>query len=105
MKFATAALVGAASAHSHCSNPHHCVKNWKVYAIDALYHPITGSHIQEMCEEKPEPMQNGLFWRRFLRETHVTGVEALYGESNFIDDQCFGDWMDTAWDPVHELIV
>lgn len=94
----------AATVAAHCHD-HHCQKNWKVYALDALYKPLTGGHIQDMCEVKPQPMHNGVFWRKVLRETHVTGVEALYGEQGIIEDECFGDWMDTAWDPVHQVIT
>jgi hypothetical protein len=48
MKFTTAVMaLTAASAHNpHCTDKHHCSKNWKVYTIDWLYHPLTGSHIE-----------------------------------------------------------
>jgi len=99
MKFATAALIGAASA-CHCEIPHHCQKNWKIPVVDLLYKPLTGSHIQDTCEVKPYPMRTGLWMRKLMRETHVTGVEALYGQQDIVDDECFGEWMVSAWDPI-----
>jgi len=93
----TIAALALASTSAHMCKDHKCVINWKVHAIDALYKPLTGAHIQDMCEEKPEQMVMGLFWRKFFRETHVTGVEALYGETGFINDECFGEWMIPAW--------
>lgn len=40
-----------------------------------------------------------------MRESHVTGVEALYGQQGIVDDECFGEWMEPAWAPVHTAIV
>jgi len=105
MKTTFAALaLATASGHMCNHETHTCTLNWKVLAIDAIYKPLTGAHIQDMCEEKPEKMHMGLFWRKFFRETHVTGVEALYGETGFINDECFGEWMIPAWAPVHKVI-
>lgn len=48
-------------------------------------------------------MENGKFWRTLIREFHVSGVEALYGESGFISDRCFGDWVDEETKPIYDL--
>lgn len=104
MKFSTLALLGSAEAYIKCNHRHHCTKNLKAITIDLLYKPITGAHIQDMCPaESQEYMETGKFWRAMLRATHVHGVEALYGETGFIDDECFGEWMEPAWKPVHDI--
>jgi len=105
MKFTALVAVAAAHSHNHtCTSKHHCSKNWKVYAIDALYRPLTGANsITDMCAEKRDYMETGLFWRQMIRDIHVAGVEALYQETDIVSDQCFGTWMIDAWHPVKDL--
>jgi len=93
LTFAALAAVGVSA--------HKCEKNWKVYAADIVYKPLFGGSIKDTCTEEPEKMENGKYIRKLLRATHVSGVEALYGESGFIDDDCFGEWMEPMWKPIH----
>ena len=81
----------------HWYNDHKCQKNWKVLAVEKFYNPLTGSHIQDMCEVKLEPINMGIFWGRFFREIHVTSVEALYVQLGIVDNSCFFEFMNEAW--------
>merc|ERR1719265_2051345 len=96
MKFTYAALAAVGvSAHNH-------EHNWKAIAADIVYKPLFGGHIKDMCTETPEKLKLGIFIRKLLRATHVSGTEALYGESGFISDECFGDWIEPMWAPIHD---
>jgi len=98
MKFALTLAAAGVSGHYRSSQ-----KNLKAVAIDLLYKPITGSHIQDTCDVAPVRMEDWHFVRQLVREGHVSGVEALYGKTDFISDECFGEWMLDMWAPVHEV--
>jgi len=95
MKFTFAALAAIGVSG------HKCEKNWKAMAADIVYKPLFGGHIKDTCEDYPGPIENGIYIRKFLRATHVTGQEALYGEKGIVHDDCYGEWIEPAWAPIH----
>ena len=85
------------------ASAHKCQKNWKVSVADIVYKPLFGESVKDMCPEKVENTENGVFWRKFIQATNKVGIEALYGETGIVSDDCFGDWIDEAWTPIHDV--
>ena len=91
------AAVGASAHHRH-------QKNWKVDVANILYKPLFGVSVKDNCPEEIENTNCGVFWRKFIQATNKAGIEAMYGETGIVSDDCFGDWIDEEYTPIHDVI-
>jgi len=67
MKLTYAALAAVGVSACPFDIYHHSEHNMKAMAVDVVYKPLFGSHIKDNCEEKPEKMVNGVFYRKWMQ--------------------------------------
>lgn len=108
MKFgiATLAAIGftdggwGVSAHQH-------EHNIKVAAVDTIYKKYYGESVINTCPVAPERYGDGEFIRILMKEAHKSSIIATYedvNEENYpVSEDCFGDWMKSAWSPIHKI--
>merc|ERR1712083_279791 len=80
----------------------HIDHNAKVTAIDMLYRPIVGGSVKDMCPTEPKRYSGGVYFRKVMQAMHKSGLKGMYHtDKDLVTDDCFGDWIDTAWAPIH----
>jgi len=59
--------------------------------------------VKANCAEEPETIKDGVYLRKLLGAMHNAGVKAMYGAAyDPISEDCFGDWIDPMWAPIHD---
>ena len=85
------------SAHQH-------EHNWKVAMVNKVYKPLFGQSLKGECPDDLQTYSDGHFIRKLMGSMHVSSIMAAYNlEENPLPEECFGDWIDAMWAPIHNV--